>query len=272
MAEETLEEQNVPTNNPAGRLYEILANAMEIGGSGGLVIQRGIKVSEQRQTRVVLAKALEIDNPDSPDLFDGISQLFGLVNNTELAINKLQDVNTELYLRAIIEVKEAFNSLQFNLTQDWDIIANKIDKSTLEKLEFCADALSRQQKEIVLDNEQLNELFDEVRTLLEKVLDANLDKDMKSFMLEKLQDIDRAIINYKFQGSKGLIQAIESTIGATVLDEKLLRTQKENPIVNSFFTLIGRVASVLNVYNNTKKLAPDVGKMLQHLLPGAKDI
>ena len=68
-----------------------------------------------------------------------------------------------------------------------------------------------------------------------------------------------------------MIQAIESTIGATLLDEKL-RPQKETPTVTSFFTLIGRVASVLNVYNNTKKLAPDVGKMLQHLLPGAKDI
>jgi hypothetical protein len=270
MTEEIVEEQNVPTNNPAGRLYEILAKAMEIGGLAKGP-GRNLDLPYERQAFVVLTKALEIDDPNSSELFDGITKLFGLVNNTELAIDNLQNVNTELYLRAINEVKEAFNSLNYNLTQDWLLIANKIDKSTLEKLEFCADALSRQQGEIVLNNEELNELFDEVRTLFEKVLDADLDKDIKSFMLEKLQDIDRAIINYKFQGSKGLIQAIESTIGATVLDEKL-RTQKENPIVTSFFTVIGRVASVLNVYNNTKKLAPDVGKMLQHLLPGAKDI
>jgi len=90
-------------------------------------------------------------------------------------------------------------------------------------------------------------------------------------MLGKLRDIEQAIINYKFQCSKGISQVVDSTFGALIQNEKL-RSQKENPTVTSFFTLIGRVASVLNVYNNTKKLAPDVGKMLQHLLPGAKDI
>lgn len=53
-------------------------------------------------------------------------------------------------------------------------------------------------------------------------------------MLEKLQDIDRVIIKYKLQGSKGLSQVIESTIGATLLDKKL-RPHKENPTVTSFF-------------------------------------
>ncbi|MGB5962046.1 MAG: hypothetical protein WBG73_15360 [Coleofasciculaceae cyanobacterium] len=271
MTEETLEEQNIPTNNPAGRLYEILTKAIEIGRL--VPSRRGTNTEfpSERRVFVVLAKALEIDNPDSFELFDGIAKLSALVNDTELAINKTQDVNIELYLRAINEVKEAFNNLHVNLPEDWLLIANKIDKSTLEKLEFCADVLSRQQGEIVLNNEELNELFDEVRTLLEKVLDADLDKDIKSFMLEKLKDIDQAIINYKFQGSKGLIQAIESTLGATIINEKI-RSQKEKPIVTNFFTVIGRVASVLNVYNNTKNLAPDVGKMLQYLLPGAKDI
>jgi len=138
-------------------------------------------------------------------------------------------------------------------------------------LKFVADALSRQQGEIALNTEELNELSNEVRALLEKVLDADLDKDIKSLILGKVQDIDQAIINYKFQGSKGLSQVIDSTFGALIQNEKL-RSQKENPTVTSFFTLISRVASVLNVYNNTKKLAPDVGKMLQHLLSGAKDI
>jgi hypothetical protein len=63
-----VEEKIVPTNNPAGRLYEILSKAIEIG-------QKKFRRStpEQRQASLVLAEVLEIDHTDSCEVFDGIS-------------------------------------------------------------------------------------------------------------------------------------------------------------------------------------------------------
>jgi hypothetical protein len=81
-----------------------------------------------------------------------------------------------------------------------------------------------------LSNQRPNEHEYSYITLLEKVLDTDLEEDMKSFMLGKLRDIEQAIINYKFQGSKGLSQVVDSTFGALIQNEKL-RPQKENPTV-----------------------------------------
>jgi hypothetical protein len=260
-----VEEKIVPTNNPAGRLYEILTRAIEIG-------QKKKKKLEHLQASLVLAEALEIAHTDSSrEVFDGIYNLFRLVNDTELSINKLQDVNRELYLSPIIEIKDAFGSLYLNLSEDWALIAMGIDRGTLEKLKFCADALSRQQGEIPLNVEEMNELHKEVRVLLERVIDAELNEDIRSFIFDKLQDIEQAIINYKFKGSEGLQRVIEATLGATLMNEDI-RKEGENPIVASFFTTITRVASMLSIYSNTKQLGADVGRVLQKLLPGAKDM
>jgi len=253
------EKNNLPTNNPAGRLYEILLMAMKIGE----------RAAKHKTAKSVLAEVLDINTHDSIEFFDGVNKLFTLIKDTELAINKLYNVNIELYQSPIKEIKEAFRD--FNLGGEWSKIADKIDRGTLEKLKFCADALSRQQGEIPLNVEEMNELHNEVRALLERVLDAELNDDIRSFIFDKLQDIEQAIINYKFKGSEGLQRIVEATFGATLMNEDI-RKEGENPLVASFFTTITRIASMLSIYTNTKQLGADVGRVLQKLLPGAKDI
>jgi hypothetical protein len=254
-----VENNSLPTNNPAGRLYEILTMAIKSGAKGGM----------NRTTKSVLSEVLDIKGNDPLEVFDGINKLFTLVKDTELTINKLYNVNIELYQSPIKEIKEAFRD--FNLGGEWSKIADKIDRATLQTLKFCADALSRQQGEIPLNVEEINELHNEVRALLERLIDAELKDDIKSFIFDKLQDIEQAIINYKFKGSEGLQRVIEATLGATLMNDDI-RKEGENPIVTSFFTTITRIASMLSIYSNTKQLGADVGRVLQKLLPGAKDI
>lgn len=261
-----VEEKTVPTNNPAGRLYEILAKAIKIGKKLPYS-----KTREERKASLVLAEALEIENTDSREIFDGVSQLFRLIDDTELAIKKIKNVDTELYLSPIFEIKEAFGTIYLNLTEDWSAIAMGIDRGTLEKLKFCADMLSRQQGEIALNTEELTELYTDIKTLLERVLDAKIDEDIKSFLLNQLRDIEQAIINYKFKGSEGLIQVVQATLGATLMNENV-RNEGKNPLVTNFFTIITRIASLLSIYSNTKQLSSDLGRVLQKLLPGEKDI
>ena len=256
-----VEKNNLLTNNPASRLYEILTLALKNGAKIGV---------RNRTAKSVLSEVLDIDTEDSSELFDGISKLFTLIKDTELAINKLYNVDIELYQSTIQEIKEAFQN--FNVVGEWSEIANKIDRGTTEKLKFCADALSRQQGEIPLNVEEMNELHKEVRVLLERVIDAELNEDIRSFIFDKLQDIEQAIINYKFKGSEGLQRVIEATLGAATLMNEDIRKEGENPIVASFFTTITRVASMLSIYSNTKQLGADVGRVLQKLLPGTKEM
>jgi hypothetical protein len=213
---------------------------------------------------------LEVED-NNFEVIIGLGKIFELIDSTRESIKKLNNIDIDLYLSPLEELAEAF--LKIRLSNNWvSSDAVGIDKKTLDKLKFCAYTLSREQGEILLNAEQLNELLLEVRELLDKVLDSELDADIKSFLVEKLRDIEQAIFNYKYEGSVGLRKVLESTVGGTVLNANV-KEQKENPLVTNFFTLVTRLATILNITNTTKQLEPDVSNMfskLLKLLPGDK--
>ena len=255
--------RSVPIDTPAGRLYAILTN----------VVHKEESLCQGNQfitTLDVLAEALEVDK-NNLEVLRGLAKIFELVDSTKESIKRLQNIDTELFLRPLEEIADAFLEVKPSmLVRESGGIG--IDKKTLDKLKFCVYTLSKEQGEILLNTEQLNELLLEVRGFLDKVLDSDLDAEIKRFLIEKLRDMEQAIFNYKFEGSEGLRKVLESTIGAAILNTDV-KEQKENPLVTSFFTIVTRLAAILNIANTSKQLAPDVSNILSKLsklLPGGE--
>lgn len=251
---------SVPIDNPAGRLYAIFTN----------IVNTGERLRRDNHTLTllkVLANAFEVDENNREGL-KALGKIFELIDSTEERIKKLQNIDTELYLSPLEEIADAFVKIDMSSTF-FNLASLGIDKKTLDKLKFCAYTLSREQGEILLSAEQLNELLLEVRELLDKVLESELNADIKQFLIERLRDIEQAIINYKFEGSVGLRKVLEGTIGALILSGNV-KEQKENPLVTRFFTVVTRLAALLNIANTSKQLTPDVFNIVSKLLPGDK--
>lgn len=248
-------EANVPINNPAGRLHEILTKALEI---------KQVRYNNTSATEV-LAEALEIDSNDPRDFFQGLTNLYNLVKDTKLAIERLKDINHELYLRPIQNIEKALGTKDLG-NVEWKTIRGIIQSDTMALLEVCADALSRKDAETVIDQEHLSELQNEVRLLLEKTMEADLTDEIKSFIFEKLQSIEQAIINYRFYGSAALQKAIEASIGAAIRHGEQIKEKQENPVVARFFDIILKADSLLRVIVNTKQLSPGVKQVVERFL------
>jgi hypothetical protein len=252
---------SVSIDNPAGRLYSILSNIEEKTNNLSQTIGSTVLTA--------LAEALEV-NENSLDVVKELGKIFELIKDTEESLKKV-DMGTELYLSTLEEIADAFTQIVF-----FEKLYNggrlNVGKASLEKLGLCAFILSQKQGEIVLNKEQLHELLSEVRGLLDKVLDSELDADIKQFLIKKLRDIEQAIIDYKFKGSEGLQEVLESSIGGAFLNINA-EERKENPLVSNFFTIVTRLAAMLNIANTSKQLAPDVSNMLSKLsklLPGGE--
>jgi len=244
-------EPNVPNNNLAGRLYEILAKAWEV--------RKKDKVSD------VFAEALEINSNNPGEVFQGLANLYNLVKDTRLAIERLQDINYELYLRPIQDIEQALGRSDFS-SSDWRTFKQSLDPSTFALLEVCADTLSRKAAEIAIDKEQLSELQNEVRQLLEKTVESDLTDEIKSFIFEKLQSIDQAIINYRYYGSAALQRTVEASIGAALRYKEQLQEKPENPVLARFFEIISKADLLVRLGVNTKQLLPEVFQGVRRLL------
>lgn len=91
-----------------------------------------------------------------------------------------------------------------------------------------------------------------------------LGKEIRTFLYEKLQEIDKAIRDYRFYGSAGIRRAFESSLGAALINQEQIQEQKENKLVKEFFKVLVKIDSVLSPFVKAKQLIPP--GMIQFLL------
>lgn len=240
-------EPEVPIDNPAGRLYDILSRIKQ-SNSGWTVVY-------------ALPGILSVDPNDAIGVFYAFTQLKGLIDDTDLAIEQLEGYKYKRYQKTIERIKIAFQDVDYELKlQD---ILKYLNDDTLLSLKHCAEELSG--TEIYIDRDALKELQDEVNSLVEKVMESDsLGKEIRSFLYEKLQDIDKAIRDYRFYGSAGIRRAFESSLGAALINQEQIQEQKENKLVKEFFKVLVKIDSVLSPFVKVKQLIPP--GMIQFLL------
>lgn len=241
-------EPEVPLDNPAGRLYDILSRAKQSNSLESTVIN-------------VLSGILSVDPRDVIGVSYTFTQLKGLINDTDLAIEQLEGYKYKRYQKMIERIKVAFQDVDFELKLK-DIL-KYLNDETLLSLKFCAEDLSGTETHI--DKDTLKELQDEVKSLLEKVIESNnLGKELRTFLYEKLQDIDKAIRDHRFYGSAGIRRAFESSIGAALINQEQIQEQQDNKIVKEFFKVLSKIDSLLSPIVKAKQLIPP--GMIQFLL------
>jgi hypothetical protein len=252
-----MSEQRVPVDNPAGRLYEILAAAMsaEIYKEVNSEVMVNVRQAE-RQAREVLAEVLHVDPNDAASLFRELTKLFNLINLARESVMYLRGVRHELYLKPLEDIEQAFG--KFDYTKSWSSFKQSFDSNTLARLEFCADTLSSQLKEKIVDSDYLATFQAEIEMLLEEVIGSNLSEEMKSFLFEKLQDINQAIRNYRFYGSKSLEYALESTLGGLILRKDKLPEKGKSKVLDKFFDVVAKLNALLNVGTKLQEVLPPI--------------
>lgn len=232
-------EPEVPIDNPAGRLYDIL-NRIKQSNSDWTVIS-------------ALPGILSVDPNDAIGVSYALTHLKGLIDDTDLAIEQLEGYKYKRYQKMIERIKTAFQDFSYQ-TPLRDTF-KYLNDETLLSLKSCAQELSGTESHI--DRDALKALQDEVGLLLEKVIESDdLGKEIRNFLYEKLQDIDKAIRDYRFYGSAGIRRAFESSLGAALINQEQIQEQKENKLVKEFFKVLVKIDSVLSPFVKVKQLIP----------------
>ena len=102
-------------NNPAGRLHDLLR----------LAKQQGSKLP----VRTVWAKVFDIEPADTGILLQMLADLITLVSETKISIERLDDVDHEIYLKPFAKIEKFFS--QVNLDAAWEPWLKQLDEPTL---------------------------------------------------------------------------------------------------------------------------------------------
>ena len=235
-------------NNPAGRLGSILkaANSMN---------------DKSVAAKVAWAEILETALDNIPLLLRRLGQVMELPEVVRQQIMRQKDIDQEVYLKWLPKVQRAFGNT--NLKAPLSTFTDPIDEAALDGLDFCADLLSRKMPEKILDKGVLKSIYDDTNKLMEDIVGSDIDKDLKIFMLEKLDQVISAIKEYKIKGANPVEKVVESTYGAIVMHENIYKKTKDTKHGSDFWKILSRVAVVVGITVGSIQ----IGESIINLLP-----
>jgi hypothetical protein len=243
----------IGVNNPAGRLYLLLADIRS--QPNDTTLQRA------------WAHALNIDEYDVSNLIVLIAEVVRLVEEVKGRIGN-QNVDQSLYLKPFVKIQRVFTlSFGHQMTNAKEFL----DDATMTGLEYCSELLARTTVEEAINADVLTELQADVDILIEKMLVANLPEDLKLLLLDCLQQIRQAILSYRIHGAKGIEAAIKTTIGSVHYYTMHAQEQPtENYDKETFREFISFLEKVLSIVANALNINLMISGIVTRLLgPGA---
>jgi hypothetical protein len=189
-------------NNPAGRVYSILRQAKDTGGLP--TIAAG------------LAKLFGVTADANGDIFRNLGLLDAELDEITLRLQAVGETRQyDIYKKTLPRLKKIL-SFQ-NLGTPWDSFrASYIFEEDLKTLEFCSALLDGRFPEEAVTVDELATLLKQVNALWDEVLASSLDADLKVQVLDCLEQIRRAIRDYKITGIAPLRRAAFEAVAVVV--------------------------------------------------------
>jgi len=191
------------TNNPAGRLLEI--------------VKKGKGIGDQTKTIEAWSKIFDVPTGNIPLLLKRISDFYALPNEIEREIKEIEEANTPLYLDWKSKANVAFTNL--NLTNTWNTAFKaRFDDKVVYGIQFCDDLLSRQSPERTVSTEDIKNLSKKVTELLDLIEEEEIDQPTKDYIKERLNDIQKALGDVPIRGIKVIEKEFQVVVGSLTIN------------------------------------------------------
>lgn len=199
-------------DNPAGRLY--------------LTLNRGLQTGGNQQTLKVWGDLLGTHH--HPTLLRRIGALFSLPERIEVKVGQVEvrnpgtRISPAVLLRWKPNVEKAFG---VPLTNPWQNAAQYLDTATMLGLEVCAEHLSREAPEPILDIKELAKVREYLDGVLAELQEGRDDvpPHLREFLLRKTVEMLEAIDRYGFLGVEPVRRAFDSSVGGLATKNKVAR-------------------------------------------------
>jgi hypothetical protein len=215
--------------NPVSRLYEILREAQQQDAGTA--------------AKYAWGKVFGVDSTE--DLLQSMAALIVLVRDAKAAVSEA-DLNEELYMSPFAHVEQMLATM--NLEQQWGRFNEQLTPTVMQALHFGADAVAKTARFRSLSEEQrqeLEDLLEEVEELRKDVTSSGLPAELIVYVVAKLEDVRRAIIEFRLTGFEGLQNVLDETLGGLLRQRGLFEEFQDEPPVRRFRNVLRRLGAVL---------------------------
>lgn len=233
-------------DNPAWRLHAIVERAL---------------TAPNGSVRDLWATAFAVERKNMTAIFRGLALLHELVDEVERAVRSVNGIDHEYYLQNMPALR---NAIVFtNLDKPASEVVSLLHGLTFRDIGFWAHAIESLSFVEAVHEEELRALLEEVTGLFEAVRDAEIDAELRGVILEALEGIRRAIVEYRLRGSAGLREEVERAVGKMARRAADLKPHAKEPWYKKLW---GFLEKADDAATRGKKYLPLV-KQIVKLLP-----
>ena len=232
-------------NNPAQRLLTILEAA---------------KQQPDQKAENIWGALLGVADGNKAQLLRRLGLVMELPFQIKEEIERIPQIEHAVYLKWMPAVEASFSNL--NLGRNFSEFKTPVTATALYGLEVCSEILSRYSAEKVLNPKELDELDADVNSLMDELLNSDIDRDLKSFVLSKLDDVHLAILDYKFAGVKPMRKAVEAVIGSIAFEKELHTKLGNSKFSRRFWGIMTRTAMVVTIVAGTVQITDGIKQFL----------
>lgn len=213
-------------DNPVSRLYNFLENTYQTsGGHPAWLVWCAYFSLEETNTEAVLLTVAEE------------RRLVRLAKETLVAVPGVSDARRASMLAPFDSIETAFTRMQ--LQGNWNTFKENLSDRELEALKHAAltveEILIREgTAATVASRAELQQIREQIEAFLPEILEADIDRRLKAYLVELLEAMRRAILLVDIHGQDGLEHAVKFAAGWIVVLEKDARVDTTSQKAQAF--------------------------------------
>jgi hypothetical protein len=234
--------------NPALKLHTLLEEAY--------------RYQSTTELRKVWADVFGLETTDTIGILLNYQNLLKLYSETKECIEGNELLNDSRNLQYLAQIKNAL--AQFDLNGTIARFRNSLNSEVLTALHYISGYISftySLNKSDFINQDQLNELVDDVDSLIDNISNSSLPADVKILLIKNLNKMRESFLFYKVSGIEGVRTALEQSIGSMIINREEISTHNKDENVKNVFSLFAKLNDILSTFNGAKDLIGPVAKM-----------
>lgn len=232
----------IEINNSIARLYTLVSN---------------LKKQSTSDAKIAFSNVFNLDKSDTAEIIIAYSDLMKLCIDSNCLIDKCHPNNTILK-NHINDTIFALSQLDFNdISYGMSSFKSTLKDTTLTGLQMLSIMISSDEE--VLSDEQLDEIFQSINSILIDIDNSNISSDLKTILSDRMDDILIIIRKYKIYGTTELIKSIETSIGSICINQANIQTEPEISLCKN---IISKLATAISFLNKNVPLIETLGKFI----------
>ena len=163
-------------------------------------------------TRQLWAKIFSLQPSETAKILEQVAAVILLVASARQVVTEaVGELNLHLHLQGFSHIENALSSL--NLDANARGLVEGANEA-LRGLQFSADLVDRVAPAIRLDDQLLSQLQRETDSLLEQVVQSDLEPALKDLLRKRFEAVREAILNIRISGPEAVEAALDGLAGA----------------------------------------------------------